>query len=299
MMNPDITDPNWITQRKQQWLSIEKEWKCEVSRKSLKVIKEYFFGGEFEYSNEEKHGDEIFDNIVIPFFYHPIQTPERWTAFISELDKHRQFHNKPKAKLEIFKFCHDPSLMFNWDLQTAIELQEFVFGDSFIAGDYEFMEVTQPYPLSHYNVVKQFLFYSRKWINGVKSISDDTVACYYFDWFVESMRQLPKIYFETYDSRDRETQIKKCIFNQFLFTLVSSKYANTIMRNRKLTKLGKQNRIEYRDKLLKYFSSDDTSPMFNQTIELLEKGFAEEGEDYEIPRNIYMPEERDVPNPQQ
>jgi hypothetical protein len=299
MMNPDLQDPNWMEIREQQWVAKEKVWKREVNRESLKALKSYFFGGDFEYGNSEKHGDEIATNIQLPFFYHPVQTPERWTQFINKLFEHRWYNSNDRKPiyLPIFKFLSDPCVNFNWDLDTALEFHQFVYGDKFIEDSYEFMGYTSPYPLTRFDVAKSFLTETRLWINGVRNTNDDTVGCYYYDWFVEALEYLPSIYFETYRSRDREIASKQHVFTGFLFTLVYSKYDKSIKSNRRLSKAGRKNRLAFCEKMFDFFLSSDTSPMFNQTIELLEKGFENEGDDYEIPRSTYMPEERDVENP--
>lgn len=201
MQSPDTTDPQWTAEREKLWRRYADDLSEELSRKEIAWIRPMFFEPEFDYGNA-KYG-ELKHNHRLAIRLCPIQTQERWRRYLIE-DAPRWVGKEYKLAEEMRDMASfDDDLLSGFtgmDVTTQVELVQYLFGDRFIRGNFEFEGVTASYPVTANYVHDSFIRHADSWLSGCNP-AEDIKWHHFVEYWRSALPYVNGVYFKYKRSR--------------------------------------------------------------------------------------------------
>ncbi|MBQ0753666.1 MAG: hypothetical protein KBT87_05935 [Gammaproteobacteria bacterium] len=209
-LNPsDINDPEWLAAREAEWKVEAKDLKKWFSKSYLEDVRKYFFGAEFEFSE-----DSDLKDAVRRWNFSPFQSETLWEEriikyahkMLAGYEKKRGVIWEDKLPIAIRSYAggfattlDDPHEQVRlWGIDKAVALKKLVYGDHFVNGSYEIFGFTVSYPLTPAEFISNWLTGFRRWMMGY--VSDDSGDCLpnrFVSHFIEAYHSLHPLLFGT------------------------------------------------------------------------------------------------------
>ncbi|MEW8507173.1 MAG: hypothetical protein AB2598_10745 [Candidatus Thiodiazotropha sp.] len=195
MIDPDLNDPAWLVKREETWEGRVRDLSGHLSRKQIKQIRPMFFELEFDYGNEDKYGEYKHD-FERASNYCPVQTRERWRRYITE-DIPRWLGDDFDLRRYMESFAHFDNqyrMAMGWDMQTELEVIDYLLGNGYVENGYVFEGRCVDYPVPANRIYFDWIFNVYHWLAG-NTPQADVKWSHLIDFWVSTLPYVHRVFF--------------------------------------------------------------------------------------------------------